>query len=130
MEILYYCIFKICLFRDKPFLLLICITLPLFLALPLFLPFLAASPTFSGFSLATAFSIFSSGLRARATRCVKSHLYTAQGSSINIQILKPLRTSTNENEDNFLVIGEIKNIKMKPHARFHRYFKGVLHTLS
>ena len=46
------------------------------------------------------------------------------------QILKPLRTSTNENEDNFLVIGEIKNIKMKPHPRFHRYFKGALHTLS
>lgn len=94
------------------------------------LPFLAASPTFPGFSLATAFSIFSSGLRMRATRIVKSHLYAVQGSSINIQILKPLRTSTNENEDNFLVIGEIKNIKMKQHPRFHRYFKDALHTLS
>lgn len=50
MGILYYYTFKICLFRDEPFLLLICITLPLSLALPLFLPFLLFSPYLSHFS--------------------------------------------------------------------------------
>lgn len=42
------------------------------------------------------------------SRFVKSYLHTAQLNRINIQMLKPLRMFPNKNEDDFLIISELK----------------------
>lgn len=59
-----------------------------------------------------------------ATGSAKRHWHSARFHRLHSRSLKPLRTPTNENGDHFLVMGEIKHIKMKPHPRGRRYFKG------
>lgn len=60
------------------------------------------------------------------TRFAKSYLYAAQLGSINIQMLRPLRTSTSEKQDNFFILGGIKNIQTKQHSHFHGNFRIAL----
>lgn len=71
-----------------------------------------------------ALYIFNLGLEMEVSRFVKSYLHTAQLNRINIQMLKPLRMFPNKNEDDFLIISELKkkNTKMKPQSCFHRNF--------
>lgn len=89
--------------------------------MPLSSPPATPAPTVLGVLAAWdwLFTFFHGGLKMEATRSVKRYLHSPQLSGITIQIRKPLRTSPSENRDNFLIIGEIKNTKVKQYPQFH-----------